>query len=94
MNVEPTTWVNISYGVTTEEAIRICRERYSYGVAKLSVQVAGPNVLRIKKDVRMSYFDQIGVIGEYVRLSCSSEGKFSFLHDFQAASWGSSPERA
>ena len=54
---------NISYGLPTAEAVRVCKQRYQQEFAKLTVQIVDPNVMQIKKDVRVTFADQLAVIG-------------------------------
>ena len=58
--------VNISYGLPTEEALEVCRRRYRFDVAKLTVEIAEPDVTEIVKDIRVSFADQLGVIGGFL----------------------------
>ena len=58
------TYTNISFGLPTKEALAMCKHKYKYEVARLSVQILEPEVTQIKKDVRISFSDQLGVIGE------------------------------
>ncbi len=54
---------NISYGLPTAEAISICKHRYQYDFAKLTLQIAKPKVMQIMRDVRVSFSDQVAVVG-------------------------------
>ncbi len=58
----------MSYSLPHDEAINVCKERYRFDVAKVTVQIVSPNVMRIKKDVKMSFADQLGVIGTWTFL--------------------------
>ncbi len=58
----------LAYGLPAEsDAIQMCRHRYRYELAKLTVQIVSPDVMKIRKDVKMSFFDQLGVIGNIPR---------------------------
>ncbi len=54
---------NLSYGLPTEEMLQVCRHRYEHDIAKLTVQIAAPDVMQIKWDIRVTFVDQIAVIG-------------------------------
>ena len=55
---------NLSYGLPSGEAIRVCRRRYAYDVAKLTIQIAEPNVVVIRKDVSITLGQQVAFIGK------------------------------
>ncbi len=58
---------NLTHGLPTEEALgAVCRQIFANDVAKLTVQILDPNVMQIKKGVRMSFSDKLGVIGNLV----------------------------
>ncbi len=38
---------NMSFGVPTDEAMRICKQIYGNEVAKLTVQIASPDVMQV-----------------------------------------------
>ncbi len=40
------------------------RSIYSNDIVKLTLEIADPNVLQVKKDIAMSFSGQLGVIGE------------------------------
>ena len=75
---------NMSFGVPTDEAMRICKDIYRNEIVKVTVQISRPTVtlvrivnslitttifrqiyslIQIKKDVKVSFSDQLGVIG-------------------------------
>ena len=54
---------NISYGLPTDEAIRVCKHRYKNEIAKLTIQISDPTVTKIMKDVKMSFSGMLGVVG-------------------------------
>ncbi len=54
---------NMSYGLRTKEALRVCRRRYRNDIARLTVQIADPDVMQIKRDVKMTFPDLVGVVG-------------------------------
>ncbi len=55
--------VNISFGLPTGEALDVCKLRYKYDIAKLTIQIMEPKVMVVKKDVKTTFADQLGVIG-------------------------------
>ncbi len=56
---------NFSYGLPTEEAIRVCKDKYRRDVIKLTIQIMNPTVMQIKHDKRVTFADQLAVIGTY-----------------------------
>ena len=68
----------LAYGLPESDAVQMCRHRYRYELAKLTIQIASPDVMKIKKDLKMSFFDQLGVIGIIATLiSCIMTCKVS-----------------
>ena len=61
---------NFKYGLPTWEVNKVCREKYRNDVVKLTLQIAAPEAMQIKKDVRVTFADQLGVIG---KRECKSE---------------------
>ena len=53
----------MAYGLPIEEAVKVCRWAYSNNVAKLTVEIAEPDVMEIKRDIKANFSDQLGVIG-------------------------------
>ena len=49
--------------------IKICQSAYKNNVAKVTLQVAEANVLQIKQDIRVTFTDKLGVIGEHLDLN-------------------------
>ena len=52
------------YGLPTWEVNKVCKEKYRNDVVKLTLQIAAPEAMQIKKDVRVTFADQLGVIGK------------------------------
>ena len=50
--------------------IKICRSAYKNNVAKVTLQIAEANVLQIKQDIRVTFTDKLGVIGEKMKSYC------------------------
>ena len=44
--------------------IKVCQAAYKNKVAKVTLQIAEANVLEIKQDVRVTFTEKLGVIGE------------------------------
>ncbi len=57
--------LNMSYGLPLRDAVKVCMERFSMDIAKLEIQIAEPDVMEIKKDVRVNFTGQIGAIGNF-----------------------------
>ncbi len=60
LNAHP---INISYGLPTPEAGMVCRTRFTRDVAKVTLEVADPEVLLVVKDVKASFTAKVGVVG-------------------------------
>ncbi len=58
--------VDFIYSLSREEAFEVCRQRFKYDIARLSVQIAEPDVMEIKKDKRVNFSDQLGAIGNRI----------------------------
>ncbi len=56
-------YANLSYGLPTEQVVDVCKSIYANDMVRLRVQIADSNVLQIKKDVRVRFSDQLGMIG-------------------------------
>ena len=54
------------------EMIKICRSAYKNNVAKVTLQIAEANVLQIKQDIRVTFTDKLGVIGEKMKSYCAN----------------------
>ena len=61
----PETWT-FRNGLPEEEAREMCKTMYRESIAKVSLEILDPKVLQIKKDVRTTFTDQLGVVGKYV----------------------------
>ena len=57
-------FTNMSYGLPTAEALRVCKHRFTHDVAKLTVQISRPNVMQVVRDIKVSFTDQLAIIGE------------------------------
>ncbi len=51
------------YGLPVTDVERVCRERYGRDYARLRMVILDPDVVQIRKDVRMSFQDRLGSIG-------------------------------
>ena len=58
------TETSFVYGLPTWEANKVCKLKYRNDVAKITLQIAVPESMQIKRDVRVTFADQIGVIGK------------------------------
>ncbi len=59
---------NFSYGLPTEEAIRVCKDKYRRDVVKLTIQIMSPDVMQIRRDMRVTFGDQLAAIGGYMQI--------------------------
>ena len=44
--------------------IKVCQAAYKNKMAKVTLQIAEANVLEIKQDVRVTFTEKLGVIGD------------------------------
>ena len=56
--------ISFEYGLPTWEVNKVCKEKYRNDLVKLTLQIAAPEAMQIKKDVRVTFPDQLGVIGK------------------------------
>ena len=56
--------ISFEYGLPTWEVNKVCKEEYRNDLVKLTLQIAAPEAMQIKKDVRVTFPDQLGVIGK------------------------------
>ena len=59
---------DVSFGLPKDEAIRVCKSRFKNHLAFIQVQIMEPKVMNIVKDIKISFYDQLGVIGQYLSL--------------------------
>ncbi len=71
--------INMTYGLPTAEAMEVCKMRFRYEIAKVTVEIASPDVMEIVKDVRVTFADQLGAIGENLCVT-SSISILLFIH--------------
>ena len=50
-------------GAITSAAI-MAHLRYRHDIAKLTIQITSPDVTTIKRDIKITFSDQLGVIGK------------------------------
>ena len=51
-------------GLPEDDAREMCKTMYRESIAKVSLEILDPKVLQIKKDVRTTFSDQLGVVGK------------------------------
>ena len=57
-------WTTFKYGLPTWEVNNVCRQMYKNNVVKVTLQIASPEALQIKRDIRVTFADQLGVVGK------------------------------
>ena len=60
---DPNGMVKMPFGLPSDEFVRVCKQRYRMDWAKVTVVIMEPKAMKIVKDVKMSFYDQLGVIG-------------------------------
>ncbi len=54
----------MEYGLPRmRDVVEMCESIYKHEVAKVSIEITDPAVLEIRKDIRVHFSDQLGVIG-------------------------------
>ena len=86
-NVEPSDQWTFSYGLPIEDAKKTCKTVYRETIAKVTLEILDPMVLQIKKDVRTTFTDRLGVVGRK-REGCIPINQFSFLLFHQGGTLG------
>ena len=66
-------------GFTKEQIHHHCLNFYANETAKLTIEFIDTDVMQIKRDIRFTIMDQIGIIGMYVHLCSSSILQFQCL---------------
>ena len=51
------------YGLPEVEANTVCKHIYKNDMVKLTLQISESEALQIKRDIRVTFTDQLGVIG-------------------------------
>ena len=51
------------YGLPLSEINTVCKQMYKNDIVKLTLQIIAPQGMQIKRDLRVTLADQIGVIG-------------------------------
>ncbi len=51
------------HGLPPTEALRVCREMLRLGVDKLTVQINDPDVIEMRRRIKVGFVDQLGVVG-------------------------------
>ena len=57
------TW-SFVYGLPKADAAEVCKAMYRENIAKVTVEIMAPDVLQIKKDIKTTFTQQLGVIGK------------------------------
>ncbi len=55
---------NLTHGLPTSQALELCKELFRKNVAKLTLQIRDPNVMKIVKSVRVTFADELSAIGK------------------------------
>ena len=52
------------FGLPWEEGLEICKARFRQDFAKVTIEITDPKVMKIVKDIKISFYDQLGVFGK------------------------------
>ena len=55
----------MDYGLPKTEALRVCKEMYKNEVIKLTLQISDPVAMQLNKNMKATFMDQIGTVGEF-----------------------------
>ena len=58
------------FGINKQLATKICELAFENDIAKLTLEIAQPRVVEIKKDIKVTFPDMLGTIGE--KINCTS----------------------
>ena len=70
INDEGREGTSLEYGLPTWEINKVCKQKYRNDVVKVTLQIAVPESMQIKRDLRVTFSDQIGVIGKMGSYYC------------------------
>ncbi len=51
------------FGLAKSDMFDLCKDRYRNDLAKVTVMISEPEVMEIKKNIKVSFSDQLGVVG-------------------------------
>ena len=60
------------FGINKQLASKICELAFKNDIAKLTLEIAEPKVLEIVKDIKVTFADILGTIGEEINLQLLS----------------------
>ena len=55
--------MNFLFGLPEADAMEVCKMFYRENVAKVTVEIVGPDVMRMEKDIKASFTQKLGIIG-------------------------------
>ena len=55
--------VNFLFGLPEADAKEVCKMFYRENVAKVIVEIVGPDVMRLEKDINTTFTQKLGIIG-------------------------------
>ena len=56
-------YTKFHYGLPEAEMNKVCKQIYKNDIVKLTLQISESEALQIKRDIRVTFADQLGVIG-------------------------------
>ena len=65
---EPLDHYKFYYGLPQKHAEAMCKTVYKQDIAKVTLEILDPNVLRIKKDLKTTFASRLGVFGKNIQL--------------------------
>ena len=60
---DPSDSYHFFYGLPQKQAEEICRATYKQNIAKVTLEILDPRVVRMKKDLKVTFSSQLGVFG-------------------------------
>ena len=62
-------YTKFHYGLPEVETNTVCKQIYKNDIVKLTLQISESEAMQIKRDIRVTFTDQVGVIGKKIILS-------------------------
>ena len=60
--------MNFLFGLPEAEAKEVCKTFYRENVAKVTVEIVGPDVMVLEKDIKTSFTQRLGIIGMIIEI--------------------------
>ena len=61
----------MEYGLPKSEVLRVCKDMYKKDITKLTLQISDPVAMQLNKNMKATFMDQVGTVGEFELQSCN-----------------------